>query len=160
VIAALASYRFKSTFQECNEESLRRLDFDTYYKANPLTTERWKPRLTVGTMNNQILHFINKGIEAISSPATSDTIIKAFQEDGLLVQMRSPEVIVTLDRIPLDAPRYGLLIPNEVELDLQPSLRVANVTDDLIGEAQGLINSTILDNSDLDDNDTNKLHCT
>jgi hypothetical protein len=72
--------------------------------------------------------------------------------------MRSPDVIVTLDRIPLDAPR--LLIPNEVELDQQPSLGDVSVTDDLIGEAQGLINSTILDNSDLDDNDPNKLHCT
>jgi hypothetical protein len=106
-------------------------DFDTYYRANPPTPELGKPKLTVGTLKNQILHFINK---AISSPTMSDTIMKAFQlEYGILAQMRSQEVIViTLDRIPLDVPR--LLIPNEVELEQQPSLGEASVTDDLIGK--------------------------
>jgi hypothetical protein len=66
-------------------------EFTKYLLQNPTTSNMWVAKLTMGELKPNMISFVNKGFEAISTPAMKATIARAFQEDGLFALMLSPE---------------------------------------------------------------------
>lgn len=62
------------------------------HRAEGGAANTFNPKLTMGALKPFLTSFVQRGVEAISTPAMQVTIATAFANDGLFAHMRSPEV--------------------------------------------------------------------